>query len=40
MGGAARPGRARGAHDGWVAATIVLAITFSVAAGVWFLFHP
>jgi len=39
MTGEVSTGRVRGGYVGWLAAAIVLVITFSVAASVWFLFH-
>jgi len=29
-----------GSYVGWVAAAIVLLVTFAAATGVWFIFHP
>jgi hypothetical protein len=30
----------RASHVGWIAAGIVLVLTFAAAATLWFIFHP
>jgi hypothetical protein len=40
MASEAASAQEQGSYVGWVAAAIVLLVTFSAAAGVWFIFHP
>ena len=40
MSGDPRSARAPSPYVGWVAAAIILLVTFVAAAGVWVIFHP